>query len=83
MNDIGDGDYEDLMSGVDMLIENESIDSDKMAVRGWSYGGILGGQLSLKQTGLRQLHLGAGRLRLDLGIRDGLQSRCTAVVYWG
>jgi len=60
MNDIGGGDYEDLMSGVDMLIENESIDSDKMAVRGWSYGGILGGTTITKTDRFKAASLGAG-----------------------
>ena len=60
MNDIGGGDYEDLMSGVDMLIEEESIDSDKMAVRGWSYGGILGGTTITKTDRFKAASLGAG-----------------------
>lgn len=60
MNDIGDGDYEDLMSGVDMLIEDESIDSGKMAVRGWSYGGILGGSTITKTDRFKAASLGAG-----------------------
>lgn len=60
MNDIGDGDYEDLMSGVDHLIEKESIDSEKMAVRGWSYGGILGGTTITKTDRFKAASLGAG-----------------------
>lgn len=60
MNDIGDGDYEDLMSGVDMLIENSWIDDDKMAVRGWSYGGILGGTTITKTDRFKAASLGAG-----------------------
>ncbi|NBC26517.1 MAG: prolyl oligopeptidase family serine peptidase [Bacteroidetes bacterium] len=60
MNDIGDGDYEDLMSGVDMLIEQKSINSDKMAVRGWSYGGILGGTTITKTDRFKAASLGAG-----------------------
>ena len=43
MNDIGGGDYEDLMTGVDHVIEQGLADPDSLAVRGWSYGGILGG----------------------------------------
>lgn len=60
MNDIGGGDYEDLMSGVDMLIDRESIDSEKMAVRGWSYGGILGGSTITKTDRFKAASLGAG-----------------------
>lgn len=60
MYDIGDGDYEDLMSGVDMLIENNSVDSEKLAVRGWSYGGILGGTTITKTDRFKAASLGAG-----------------------
>jgi dipeptidyl aminopeptidase/acylaminoacyl peptidase len=41
--DIGGGDYQDLMTGVDMLIAQGLADPNQLAVRGWSYGGILGG----------------------------------------
>ncbi len=60
MYDIGDGDYEDLMSGVDMLVEENWIDEDKMAVRGWSYGGILGGTTITKTDRFKAASLGAG-----------------------
>lgn len=60
MNDIGDGDYEDLMSGVDMLIEKNWIDDEQMAVRGWSYGGILGGTTITKTDRFKAASLGAG-----------------------
>ena len=43
MNDIGGGDYHDLMTGVDHVIEQGIAHPDSLAVRGWSYGGILGG----------------------------------------
>jgi len=60
MEDIGDGDYEDLMSGVDMLIDENWIDDDQMAVRGWSYGGILGGTTITKTDRFKAASLGAG-----------------------
>jgi len=59
MQDIGDGDYEDLMSGVDMMIEQGNINEEKMAVRGWSYGGILGGTVITKTGRFRAASLGA------------------------
>ncbi len=43
MQDIGGGDYWDLMTGVDWAIEQGIADPDSLALRGWSYGGILGG----------------------------------------
>ena len=60
MNDIGGGDYEDLMSGVDMLVEQNWIDDEHMAVRGWSYGGILGGTTITKTDRFKAASLGAG-----------------------
>src|SRR5262249_28297542 len=49
MKDIGGGDYFDLMTGVDTLIADGIVDADHLAIRGWSYGGILGGW-TLTQT---------------------------------
>jgi len=43
MRDIGGGDYWDLMTGVDAVIDQGIADPDQLALRGWSYGGILGG----------------------------------------
>ena len=40
---IGFGDYQDLMTGVDALIEQGVAEPAHLALRGWSYGGILGG----------------------------------------
>lgn len=59
MYDIGDGDYHDLMTGVDKLIQNHYIDPDHMAVRGWSYGGILGGTVITKTDRFKAASLGA------------------------
>lgn len=42
INDIGGGEYEDLMSGVDHVIEMGIADPDRLALRGWSWGGVLG-----------------------------------------
>ncbi|WP_162051488.1 S9 family peptidase [Pontibacter pamirensis] len=59
MGDIGGGDYEDLMSGVDKLVADGMVDKDKMAVRGWSYGGILGGTTITKTNRFKAASLGA------------------------
>ncbi|MDX5422458.1 MAG: S9 family peptidase [Hymenobacteraceae bacterium] len=59
MGDIGGGDYEDLMSGVDKLIADGMVDKEKMAVRGWSYGGILGGTTITKTNRFKAASLGA------------------------
>ena len=41
MKDWGGGDYQDLMSGVDKVIEMGVADPDKLGVMGWSYGGFM------------------------------------------
>ncbi len=39
--DLGGGDYEDIMSGIDFLISKGIVDSSKMGVIGGSYGGYM------------------------------------------
>jgi dipeptidyl aminopeptidase/acylaminoacyl peptidase len=57
---IGLGDYQDLMTGVDALIQQGIADPDRLALRGWSYGGILGGW-TITQTGrFKAASIGAG-----------------------
>lgn len=40
-NDWGGGDYQDLMSGVDAVIQMGVADPNRLAVMGWSYGGYM------------------------------------------
>ncbi|MCP4571826.1 MAG: S9 family peptidase [bacterium] len=42
MGDVGGGELDDLMSGLDHLIERGLADPRRLAVRGWSWGGVLG-----------------------------------------
>ncbi len=39
--DWGGGDYQDIMSGVDFVIDQGIADPDRMGVMGWSYGGYM------------------------------------------
>jgi dipeptidyl aminopeptidase/acylaminoacyl peptidase len=57
---IGFGDYQDLMTGVDMLIEEGIADPDRMGVKGWSYGGILGGWTITQTDRFKAASIGAG-----------------------
>ncbi|UCF39023.1 MAG: S9 family peptidase [Acidobacteriota bacterium] len=59
MNDLGGGDYEDLMSGVDSLIAQGIADPDRLALRGWSYGGILGGWTITQTSRFKAASVGA------------------------
>jgi dipeptidyl aminopeptidase/acylaminoacyl peptidase len=42
-NDLGGADFRDIMAGVDAVIARNSIDSDKLALIGYSYGGEMAG----------------------------------------
>jgi len=59
MNDIGGGDYHDLMTGVDAIIERGVAHADSLAVKGWSYGGILGGWTITRTERFKAASLGA------------------------
>ncbi len=59
LNDIGGGDYWDAMTGVDAMIERGIADPERLAVRGWSYGGILGGWTITQTDRFKAASLGA------------------------
>ena len=42
-NDLGGGDFLDVMTGVDFVLKNYPIDPDKLALMGYSYGGEMAG----------------------------------------
>lgn len=58
--DWGYGDYEDVMAGVDKVIEMGIGDEDKMAVMGWSYGGYLTSFLVTRTNRFKVASMGAG-----------------------
>ena len=59
MQDIGGGDFQDLMTGVDHVVGLGVADPDSLAVRGWSYGGILGGWTVTQTDRFKAASLGA------------------------
>jgi len=59
MHDIGGGDFQDLMTGVDQVLDQGITSPDSLAVRGWSYGGILGGWTVTHTDRFKAASLGA------------------------
>ena len=59
IKDIGGGDYHDAMTGVDAVVAQGIADPNQLAVRGWSYGGILGGWTITQTTRFKAASLGA------------------------
>ena len=57
---IGFGDFQDLMTGVDKVIADGIVDPTRMGVRGWSYGGILGGWTITQTDRFKAASIGAG-----------------------
>lgn len=57
---IGKGDYWDLINGVETLIKQGIADKDRMGLRGWSYGGILGGWTITQTQRFKAASIGAG-----------------------
>ena len=58
--DWGYGDYEDVVSGVDKVIEMGIGDPDKQYVMGWSYGGYLTSFIVTKTNRFKAASMGAG-----------------------
>ena len=58
-DDVGGGEFDDVMSGVDYLIEKGIADSERLGVRGWSWGGILGSWVITQTDRFKAAALGA------------------------
>lgn len=57
---LGIGDYEDVISGVDMLIEKGYVDGDRVGVMGWSQGGYISAMCSTYSNRFKAISVGAG-----------------------
>ena len=60
VNDWGGGDYQDLMSGVDAVIQMGVADPARLAVMGWSYGGYMTNWVITQTTRFKAAAAGAG-----------------------
>jgi dipeptidyl aminopeptidase/acylaminoacyl peptidase len=58
-NDLGGGDYRDIMAGVDAVLKTEPIDSNRMALIGYSYGGEMAAFVEGKTTRFQAIISGA------------------------
>jgi len=58
-NDLGGGDYRDIMSGVDYVLKTEHLDVARMALIGYSYGGEMAGFVEGKTTRFKAIVSGA------------------------
>jgi dipeptidyl aminopeptidase/acylaminoacyl peptidase len=59
VRDWGVKDYEDLMSGVDALVERGIADPDRLIVNGWSYGGFMTSTIVTKTDRFQSAIVGA------------------------
>lgn len=57
---IGKGDYWDLINGIEHVIDQGYADPNRIALRGWSYGGILGGWTITQTDRFKAASIGAG-----------------------
>ena len=60
IGDVGGGEYEDIMSGVDHVIEMGIADPERLALRGWSWGGVLGSWVITQTDRFKAASVGAG-----------------------
>ena len=58
--DWGFGDYEDIMSGVDKVIDMGLADPERLAVMGWSYGGYMTSFVVTRTDRFKAASMGAG-----------------------
>lgn len=59
VKDLGGGDYEDVMAGVDHLIRKGIADPERLGVMGWSYGGYMTSVIITKNIRFRAAVAGA------------------------
>jgi dipeptidyl aminopeptidase/acylaminoacyl peptidase len=58
-NDLGGGDYRDIMTGVDAMIASQPVDPDKLVLMGYSYGGEMAGFVAGKTDRFKAIISGA------------------------
>jgi dipeptidyl aminopeptidase/acylaminoacyl peptidase len=71
-NDVGGGEFRDMMAGVDAMIERGIADPDRLGVGGWSWGGYMTAWTISQTTRFKAAIMGAGLPNMvsDNGIGD-------------
>ncbi|HEY4063023.1 MAG TPA: S9 family peptidase [Puia sp.] len=71
--DWGGGDYKDVMAGVDYMIAHKGIDSSRLAIVGWSYGGYMSEWAITQTHRFKAAMSGAGLFNLasEFGTESG------------
>lgn len=57
---VGRGDFDDVMTGIDALVRDGIADPNRLAHSGWSFGGYLGGWANTHTTRFKAISAGAG-----------------------
>jgi dipeptidyl aminopeptidase/acylaminoacyl peptidase len=60
VRNLGVGDYEDVISGVDSLIAKGMVDRDKVGAMGWSQGGYISAYITTSSERFKAVSVGAG-----------------------
>ena len=60
IGDMGGKDFQDVMRGVDTLIEHGLVDANRIAIAGWSYGGFMTAWAVSQTTRFKAAIMGAG-----------------------
>jgi len=60
IKDWGNGDYKDIMAGIDYLIERGIADGDRLGIMGWSYGGYMTSWTITQTDRFKAASVGAG-----------------------
>jgi dipeptidyl aminopeptidase/acylaminoacyl peptidase len=72
-NDWGGNDFKDIMAGIDYLVTNKNIDSNRLAIVGWSYGGYMSEWAITQTNRFKAAMSGAGLFNLasEFGTEGG------------
>jgi len=64
VGDWGGGDFQDVMTGIDALIEKKVVDPERLGIVGWSYGGTLTAYAITQTNRFKAAMVGAGVINL-------------------